>query len=110
MGKAFKDVTPAVTGIATVVALNTMHNFITLYQGKLSPEQFTESCIRDVFVISCGVLGASTFQTILPIPLLGVLVGNFIGVLLNMARYLSHTEVFCKETNKNFDEMKKCVV
>ena len=56
-----------------------MRNSIALYQGKLSPEQFAETCIRDIFVISCGVLGASTFQTVIPIPLLGALIGNFVG-------------------------------
>lgn len=79
LGEAFKNVDPTVIGAATVVALNTMRNSIALYQGKLSPEQFAETCIRDIFVISCGVFGASTFQTIIPIPLLGALVGNFIG-------------------------------
>ncbi|GAN34413.1 MAG: hypothetical protein DYG83_06040 [Candidatus Brocadia sp. AMX2] len=79
LGEAFKNVAPTVIAAATVVALNTMRNSIALYEGKLSPGQFAETCIRDVFVISCGVLGASTFQTIIPIPLLGALVGNFIG-------------------------------
>lgn len=79
LGEAFKNVDPTVIGAATVVALNTMRNSIALYQGKLSPEQFAETCIRDIFVISCGVLGASTFQTIIPIPLLGALIGNFVG-------------------------------
>lgn len=79
LGEAFKNVDPTVIGTATVVALNTMHNSIALYQGKLSSEQFAETCIRGIFVISCGVLGASTFQTIIPIPILGALIGNFIG-------------------------------
>lgn len=79
LGEAFKNIDPSVIGAATVVALNTMRNSIALYQGNLSPEQFAETCLRDVFVISCGVLGASTFQTIILIPLLGALVGNFIG-------------------------------
>ncbi len=79
LGEVFKNVDPTVIGAATVVALNTMRNSIALYQGKLSPEQFAETCIRDIFVISCAVLGASTFQAVIPIPLLGALIGNFIG-------------------------------
>lgn len=54
-------------------------NLIVLYQGNLSPEQFAETCIRDVFVISIGVLGASTGQALIPVPILGALIGNFIG-------------------------------
>ncbi|WKZ16297.1 MAG: hypothetical protein QY317_03120 [Candidatus Jettenia caeni] len=79
LGEAFKNVDPTVIGAATVIALNTMRNSIALYQGKLSPEQFAETCVRDIFVISCGILGASTFQAIIPIPLLGALIGNFVG-------------------------------
>lgn len=79
LGEAFKNINPTVISAATVVALNTMRNSIALYQGKLSPEQFAETCVRDIFVISCSILGASTFQTIIPIPLLGALIGNFVG-------------------------------
>ena len=62
-----------------MVALNTIHNVIGLYQGKLTQEQFAEACIRDIFVISCGVLGSSTGQVLIPIPILGAILGNFIG-------------------------------
>ena len=79
LGEAFKNVSPSVIGASTVVALNTIHNAIGLYQGKLTQEQFAEACIRDIFVISCGVLGSSTGQALIPIPILGAILGNFIG-------------------------------
>ncbi|HLE88358.1 MAG TPA: hypothetical protein VI727_11930 [Candidatus Brocadiaceae bacterium] len=74
--------------------MNTIHNAIGLHQGKLTPEQFAETCIRDIFVISCGVLGASTFQTIIPVPLLGALIGNFIGITCAVLIFEGNKSIF----------------
>lgn len=79
LGESLRLVNPTVVAAATVVAMNAVHNAIGVYQGKLTKEQFAESCIRDTFVVGMGIWGATIGQTLIPVPLLGVVIGNFIG-------------------------------
>jgi len=79
LGEALKGVNPNVIGAATVVTMNAIHNSIGLYQGKMTKEQFAEACLRDSFVIGAGTAGAALGQSLIPVPILGALLGNFIG-------------------------------
>lgn len=81
-GDALKNVSPSVVGISTVVAMNAIHNLIGLVNGKMTEEEFANACMRDIIVAGMGIGGATLFKTIIPIPVLGVLLGNFIGSMV----------------------------
>lgn len=82
LGESLKGVSPSIVAAATVLAMRTAHNAIGLHQGKISGVDFTETIIRDSFVLYVGVVGASVFQGLLPVPVLGALIGNFLGSIL----------------------------
>ncbi len=80
---------PFVVAGATVIAMNAVHNAIGVYKGKISEAEFAEACLRDSFVISFGILGASVGAKIgasigqgaIPIPILGAIIGNVVGTI-----------------------------
>ncbi|PFO85773.1 hypothetical protein [Bacillus cereus] len=87
LGESMKNVSPSVIGAATVVAVNSIRNGILMFKGEISQSEFAERCIRDTVIISFGVLGTSIGQALIPIPILGGLIGNFLGGLLGTAIY-----------------------
>lgn len=82
MGSSLKMVSPAAIGMATTITLNAIGDAIKLYQGKLSGQEFAINCMRDAFVLSSGVYGATVGQLIIPIPVLGAIAGNLVGSTL----------------------------
>jgi hypothetical protein len=59
--------------------MNAIHNGIGLASGRITQAEFVEACIRDMVVAGMGLGGAYLFQSVIPIPILGALIGNFIG-------------------------------
>ena len=82
LGGSLKNVDPTAVAAATVIAMRTIHNAIGLYQGKMTGVDFTEALVRDSFVVTAGLMGASISQVIIPIPVLGALIGNFVGSVI----------------------------
>jgi hypothetical protein len=94
LGKALTGVNHSVVGAATVVAINAIHNAIGLYQGKLTYSEFTEACIRDSFVIGLNTIGGMIGQAIIPVPLLGALIGNLVGSMFAVVVWEGAKQVF----------------
>lgn len=82
LGESLKSVNPTVVAAATVIAMRTFHNAIGLYQGKITGVDFVESLVRDSFVVTVGLMGASISQVLIPVPVLGALIGNFVGSIM----------------------------
>ena len=85
---------PLVVAGATIIAMNAVHNAIGVYKGKMSEAEFAEACLRDSFVISFGILGASIGQGAIPIPILGALIGNVIGSICATIVYEGMKDIF----------------
>jgi hypothetical protein len=79
LGPGLTGIDPTAVGAATAVAMNAIHNAIGVHNGVMSKEEFAEATIRDCFVVSFGVLGASFGQALIPVPVLGAVIGNLIG-------------------------------
>ncbi len=79
LGSSLRTVSPEFIGVATAVAMNAIHNGIGLASGRITQAEFVEACIRDMVVAGMGLGGAYLFQSVIPIPILGALIGNFIG-------------------------------
>ena len=87
LGDALKSVNPSVVAAVTVVAMNAIHNAIGVYKGELTTEQFADACIKDAFVVSFGVIGAGIGQSIIPVPILGAVIGNLVGSVVSVFIY-----------------------
>lgn len=94
LGESLKAVNPVAVGAATVVAINAVHNAVGMYNGEMTPAQFGEACIRDSFVVGCGIWGATIGQSLIPIPILGALVGNFVGSTAASIVYEGSKQIF----------------
>jgi len=82
LGDSLRSVDPSIVATATVLAMRTAQNAIRLSRGNITEGEFTEAILRDSFVLSVGVAGATIFQGLIPIPILGALLGNFMGSIL----------------------------
>lgn len=87
MGDSLQSISPVAIGMATTMTINVISYSIQLHQGKLSKQEFTHNCLRDSFVLSSGMLGATFGQIIIPIPMLGALVGNLVGSTLGAVAF-----------------------
>jgi hypothetical protein len=87
MGDSLQSISPVAIGMATTMTINVINYSIQLHRGKLSKQEFTHNCLRDSFVLSSGMLGATVGQIIIPIPMLGALVGNLVGSTLGAVTF-----------------------
>lgn len=94
VGTSLKSVNPMIIAGATVIAMNAMHNAIGVYKGKMSEAEFAEACLRDSFVISFALFGASIGQGAIPIPILGAIIGNVIGSICATIVYEGMKNIF----------------
>jgi hypothetical protein len=82
LGKNVKNISPSAIGVATTMTINVIGYSLQMHYGKISKQEFTNNCIRDTFILSCSIGGASLGQLIIPIPMLGALIGNLLGATL----------------------------
>lgn len=94
LGKDFLHASPTVIAGATVVAINSIERAFDLYNSRITPEEFAECALKDIFVVSGSLIGASIGQSILPVPYIGALFGNFVGSIIASAVY-GGTKEFC---------------
>ena len=87
MGDSLKQISPIAIGMATTMAINTIGYSLKLNKGEITQNQFVNLCIKDSFILSTSMAGAAVGQLIIPIPLLGALVGNLIGATLGGVIY-----------------------
>jgi len=87
LGESFKSINPLAIAGATVIALRTISHSIKLYKGDIDFIEFSDICLRDAFVVSFGIYGASIGQALIPVPLLGAVLGNFIGSIIATTVY-----------------------
>jgi hypothetical protein len=105
LGEALKSVSPVAIGMATTLTLNAMSYAIQLRQGRITNRDFAHQCLRDTFVLSTGMLGATIGQMVIPIPLLGALAGNVVGSTLGAVAFEGANQVMmgiCVESGWTF--------
>ena len=105
MGSSVKNVSPLAIGMATTLAINAIEYSIQLQQGKISNHEFARRCVRDTFVLSTGMVGATVGQLFIPIPLFGALAGNLVGSTLGAVIFEGGSQVIlgiCVESGWTF--------
>jgi hypothetical protein len=93
MGDALKSISPTAIGIATTMTINVIGYSLKLQRGIISQQEFTNYCIKDTFILSSAIGGAAIGQMIIPIPMLGALIGNLVGATLGAFAYEGVNEV-----------------
>jgi hypothetical protein len=69
------------------VVLSSAGDAVRLATGEISGAEFAERTARKAVVATGGVVGAHIGQAVIPIPVLGAVVGNFLGGLIGAVGY-----------------------
>jgi uncharacterized protein YqgC (DUF456 family) len=104
-GAALKSIDPTIIGAVTVIALNTIQNAYKMATNKMSKAEFTDACMRDLFVTTCSLALGGVTQGFIEIPVLGYLIGSFIGSIAGSFIYDTAYKSFisfCCETGFTF--------
>lgn len=82
LGETLKSVDPTMIGALTVIAMNTIANSYKLATKRISKGEFAHEVSKDIFVTSCALMLGGVAQGLTPeLPVLGYLLGSFIGSL-----------------------------
>ena len=79
MGASLKGVSPTAIGMATAMALNSIENSWRYAQGQISAKELAFNSSRDAVALMMGGGGAALGQMLIPVPILGALLGNLVG-------------------------------
>lgn len=82
MGQSLKAIPPTAVGMATAMALNSIENSWRYAQGQISGKELAFNSSRDAVALIMGGGGAVIGQMIIPVPVLGALIGNLVGSTL----------------------------
>ena len=101
LGIAAESIHPSVIGAVTAIVYNTMINSFRVATGKMTARELTDELVRQMFVSGCSLIGAGLTQSVIEIPVLGFMLGNFIGSVVGSFAYdLGYSAVlsFCVDT------------
>lgn len=87
LGDAMKTVEPSVVGAVVVLAMNAVKGSFDVAQGKKSRTEFANAIVKDTFVSACALIGGGISQTFIDIPMLGYLLGSFVGSVMGAFAY-----------------------
>jgi hypothetical protein len=79
LGVKLKSVNPTIIGAVTVITLNVIQNSIKLARNKINKIEFANACMRDLFVTTYSLVSGGITQGLIHIPVLGYMLGSFIG-------------------------------
>lgn len=79
LGEVARDLDPTVVGTVAVVAFNMLRNSVRVAQGKMKRAELVSSLGRDAFVATCSLIGGGIGQGNIQIPVVGYLIGSFVG-------------------------------
>lgn len=105
LGEAYKSLDPTIIGSATVIAYNTVLNSYKLASNKITKQEFVDFCMRDLFITTIATSLGGISQGIIQVPILGYLIGSFIGSVTATFIYDSYDKVFlsfCTKTGSTF--------
>lgn len=87
MGEALKAVSPDIVGAAVVLAMNTLQNAFLVSTGQMTKAELAQALIKDMFITSSSVIFGSMGQAFCQIPVVGFLLGSFVGSVVGAFAY-----------------------
>ena len=86
-GETLKELSPEVIGISTAMAINAIGYSVQCARGTLTQRELALRCMADVSAMSAGFVGITLGQALIPLPLLGGLIGNMVGSLIGASLF-----------------------
>jgi hypothetical protein len=81
LGNTLKNADPSIIGAVTIITMNAVKNSLMVATGKMDKHEFSDACARDMFVTTCALTMGGVGQAAIGIPILGYLIGSFVGSL-----------------------------
>ncbi len=81
------DATPAVVGAATVIAFDTMKNAYKVARGEMTTRDLANDLVKEMYVSTCALIVGGLAQGAAPIPVLGYMLGSFLGSSVGALTY-----------------------
>ncbi len=82
LGNALKSVDPTIIGSVTVLVMDVMKNSYKVATGKMSRYEMANELIKEMFTSTCALaLGAVGQAAFVEVPVLGFMLGSFVGSL-----------------------------
>lgn len=87
LGGALKSANPPIIAAVTVITMNVISNAFQVALGKKTRRQLSEEFIRDMYISACSLIGGGVSQALIEIPILGYMLGSFIGSIFGSFTY-----------------------
>lgn len=82
LGEALVSLPPGIVAATVVLSINAAQTAFRAAQGEISWTQASAVIVRDGLVLAGSMVGGFVGQSLIPVPLLGALVGNLVGATL----------------------------
>lgn len=82
LGEALVSLPPGLIAATVVLSINATQTAFRAAQGEISWTQASAVIVRDGLVLAGSMVGGFVGQSLIPVPLLGALVGNLVGATL----------------------------
>ena len=87
LGGALKSANPPIIAAVTVITMNVISNAFQVALGKKTRRQLSEEFIRNMYISACSLIGGGVSQALIEIPILGYMLGSFIGSIFGSFTY-----------------------
>ena len=94
LGEACKNVNSGVVAVSTVIVIDTIKNSYRVAAGEISTGEMTAEFIRESYIAGLSFVGGTVSQELIPVPILGYLVGSFVGSVVGAFTYNLGHDVF----------------
>lgn len=105
LGEALQDVSPGAIAMAAVLAMESLKEGFRLAKGEIGGAQFAEAIFQKTYYALIALGGGTLGQSMLPIPVLGYLLGSLAGSLVAGITYEIGSTIFvglCAEKGLTF--------
>lgn len=87
LGKHDIEANPSTVALVVVIAVNAAICAWKVSQGEMTREEMAEAVLKGAFVATASTAGGLVGQAVIDIPVLGYMVGSFIGSLIGNVGY-----------------------
>lgn len=95
LGESAKGFNSSIVASATVVAVNAIRNGMKVAKGEMGNREFADAVVRDTFISAVALAGGAVGQAALPtIPMIGYLLGSFVGSAVGGITYNAGQSLF----------------
>ena len=101
LGESLKQIDPGIISAVTVITMNTIKDAAKVAKGDISRTELANNLVKNVFLTSSAMTAGITMQALVPVPVLGYMIGSFVGSIAGSVIYNAGQQVnlsFCAET------------